>query len=324
MPTVIRAAIALALLIGAPAAPALAQGTPLPGAALSSVAEAGGQLFWTGPTDGRQISLYTRPAAGGTARLVGTVPGPGSETVPFVAFDGSNYALALYREIELQSDTGDCGVCENEYSVDQHVIAGRLDGAPKVAFKCSTVSDSVGLAPDVAIAAGRTFVAGLRCNAPAGVLTLDAAGALTSFDAAGSIPLSGNGNWLTYAGKDATKVHDLAGAGSYTVPIATDPNASDVLNRALYVQSDGSIVVGGGFIRTGGAAAAVPVRAEWSYVPQALFAGDRLFYARVSCRAPGGRGAAAAGDRRPGPVLQACAGAQRVAAGRRRMVLHRG
>ena len=106
--------------------------------------------------------------------------------------------------------------------------------------------------PEIAVAGGRTFLAGLACAAPAGVLTVDAAGTLTSFDAAGSPPLAGAGNWLTYAGKEATKVVDLAGGGSYTVPVATNPSTTTLLGQALLLQSDGSIVRSGGFLRTGG------------------------------------------------------------------------
>ena len=281
-----RLALACVVVAAAPVSPALAQGlTPsaLPGALLGSVSEAGGQLFWTGPIDRAKISLYTRPAAGGATRLLGTLPGPGSGTDGYVAFDGDRYAVSLYREVVLEEerpdvDEEDCGVCESDVSLDQQVIAGTLGGAPKTVFRCTTTSDRDGPVPEIAVAGGRTFLAGLACNAPAGVLTVSAAGALTSFDAAGSPPLAGAGNWLTYAGKDATKVVDLAGGGSYTVPVATNPSTTTLLGQALLLQSDGSIVRSGGFVRTGGTTPPVPLRVKWDFMPETLFAGDRLFY----------------------------------------------
>lgn len=270
--------LALACLALVPAASASAQAQTLPGVPLYSVTEAGGQLFWTGSTDGKQVGLFTRPAAGGATRQVGTVPGPGLGTFPVVAFDGSNYAVLLYREEELPGDGGDCGVCETEYSQQTRVIAGTLAGAPRVAFECSTVGDNSDPVPAVAIAGGRTFLAGLRCGAPAGVLTLDGAGSLAVFDAAGAFPLSANGTWLAYGTNDATKVTNLAGGGSYAVPGAPKLTSTEPLERALFVQADGSIVVSGGFVRSGGTAARVPVRTKWNFIPKVLFAGDRLFY----------------------------------------------
>ena len=307
----------------APVSPAFAQGlepTTLPGALLGSVSEAGGQLFWTGPIDRAKISLYTRPAAGGATRLLGTVPGPGAGTDGYVAFDGNSYAVSLFREQVLEEerpdiDEEDCGVCESDVSLDQQVIAGTLGGAPKTVFKCTTTSDRIGPVPEIAVAGGRTFLAGLACAAPAGVLTVDAAGALTTFDAAGSPPLAGAGNWLTYAGKDATKVVDLAGGGSYTVPVATNPSTTTLLGQALLLQSDGSIVRSGGFLRTGGTTPPVPLREKWDFMPETLFAGDRLFYrygdqdlAQLALTSRQG----AARDRRPGPGGQTRAAAQRV------------
>src|SRR5688572_13246385 len=94
----------------APVSPAFAQGlepTTLPGALLGSVSEAGGQLFWTGPIDRAKISLYTRPAAGGATRLLGTVPGPGAGTDGYVAFDGNSYAVSLFREQEFEEERPD-------------------------------------------------------------------------------------------------------------------------------------------------------------------------------------------------------------------------
>ena len=279
-------ALACVVAAAAPVSPAFAQGlepTTLPGTLLGSVSEAGGQLFWTGPIDRAKISLYTRPAAGGATRLLGTVAGPGAGTDGYVAFDGNSYAVSLFREQEFEEerpdiDEEDCGVCEPDVSLDQQVIAGTLGGAPKTVFKCTTGSDRVGPVPEIAVAGGRTFLAGLACNAPAGVLTVSADGALTGFDASGSPPLAGAGNWLTYAGKDATKVVDLAGSGSYTVPVATNPSTTTLLGQALLVQSDGSIVRSGGFLRTGGTTPPVPLREKWDFMPETLFAGDRLFY----------------------------------------------
>jgi hypothetical protein len=262
----------------APAAAAFAQDTPLPGADLFSVREAGGQLFWTSSAGSASITLYTRPAAGGTTRALGAVAGIGRGTFPYVAFDGTNYALLLYREVSNVPDTEDCGVCENLYDLEERLVVGRLDGAPHVAFKCLSSSDGGSIPPAVAIAAGRTFVARLSCNAPAGVLEVNAAAELTSFDAAGDTPLSGAGNWLAYPTIDTAKVVDLAGSGSYTVPRPMD-KPLDALWRALFVQADGSLVSNGEFVRTGGTTPGVPLRTKWTYLPSdVLFAGDRLFY----------------------------------------------
>jgi hypothetical protein len=230
-------------------APASAQALPsstLPAGSLSTVSEAGGQLFWVGPTDRALVSFYTRPAAGGAARLLGTVAGPdpkGDGYVTAVAFDGTNYAVALRREEEDRSSIGDeddCGVCEADVTVQSEVITGTLAGAPKVLLNCTTY-DQRTPSPVVALAAGRLFLAALSCKFPSGVVEVDSAGTLTSFDLAGAAPLQGSGSWLTYASKDATKVTDLTGSGSYTVPVAYSPNSQDPLTQALLLQSDGSL-----------------------------------------------------------------------------------
>jgi hypothetical protein len=177
-------AAALAAVALAPVSPAVAQGlTPstLPAGSLSTVSEAGGQLFWVGPTDGAKVSLYTRPAAGGGARLLGAVPGPdpqGDAYVTSVAFDGTNYAVALRREEEEESggtDDGDCGVCEADVTVQSEVIAGTLGGAPRVLFNCTTY-DQRTPSPAVALAAGRTFLAALSCKLPSGIVAVDPPG----------------------------------------------------------------------------------------------------------------------------------------------------
>lgn len=259
-------------------APAFAHDTPLPGADLYTVTEAGGQLFWTSSVAGATVTLYTRPAAGGATRALGSVAGPGAGTYPYVAFDGANYALLLYREQSTVPDPNDCGVCENLYDKNETLVAGRLDGTPKVAYKCVTSSDGGSIPPGVAIAAGRTFVARLTCKVPPGILELDAAGALTGFDAAGDTPLSAAGNWLAYATLDTAKAVDLTGSGSYTVARPMDKPLA-ALWRALYVQSDGSLVSNASFHRTGGTTPKVPLRARWtSFSSDVLFAGDRLFY----------------------------------------------
>jgi hypothetical protein len=64
----------------------------LMGADLGSVSQAGGQLLWTAPAGAGNISVNTRPVAGGSTRLLGTVPGGGTRTV---AFDGTRYVIAL-------------------------------------------------------------------------------------------------------------------------------------------------------------------------------------------------------------------------------------
>jgi hypothetical protein len=271
-----------------PVSPAVAQLSPstLPDGSLSTLSEAGGQLFWVTPSAGAKISLYTRPAAGGGVRLLGTVPGGTLRTDPDfadVAFDGTNYAVVLGGEEIIASTIpdDDCdGVCEADYLHQEEVIAGTLAGAPKVLTNCTlNGSEDDAPRPAVAIAAGRTFFAGLHCGAPAGMTTLDTAGAVTSFDPNGGLPLQGAGNWITYAGKGATKVTDLTGSGSYSVPVAIPPNTSDPLLQSLLLQADGSIVLSGGFFRTGGTTPPVTVRTKWRYsAPETLFAGDRLFF----------------------------------------------
>ena len=285
-----------------PVSSAGAQGT-LPAGSLPTVSEAGGQLFWV--TAGAKVSLYTRPVAGGVVRRLGTVAGqtPGADQQSYtgssahVAFDGTNYAVALASEVEVTSSIppDNCdGVCEPDILGQEEVIAGALNTAPKVLSNCTLNSEEdFTHPPAVAIVAGRTFFAA-RCGAPAGIDAVDAAGAVTSFDAAGSLPLAGTGNWLTYAAPGATKVLDLAGAGTYSVPVAYDPNASNSLQQALLLQSDGSIVLAGAFFRTGGTTPPVPIRPKFpSSLPETFIAGDRLFYgdlAQISL--PAGQAAA--------------------------------
>ena len=248
------------------------------------MSEAGGQLFWVGPTDRAMVSFYTRPAAGGAARLLGTVAGPdpkGDGYVTSVAFDGTNYAVALRREEEDRSSVGDeddCGVCEADVTVQTEVIAGTLAGAPKVLLNCTTYDQARRRRRSPSRRAGRSS---RPCPAsfPSGIVEVDSAGTLTSFDPAGTAPLQGTGSWLTYASKDATKVTDLTGGGSYTVPVAYSPNSQDPVTQALLLQADGSLFLSAAFFRAGGTTPPVPAHAKWRYsVPETLFAGDRLFY----------------------------------------------
>jgi hypothetical protein len=264
----------------APVTPALAAPAALPDAWLQTVREAGGQLFWVGTAEGKS-DLYTRPTAGGAVRSLGSVPGPSGPAA--VAFDGTRYVVAINGWPVDESgqgidEEGDCGVCEGDSSRRQQLIAGTLDGTPKVIFDCLTGNVDAP-APEVAIAAGRTFFASVVCGGPAGIGTVDAAGAATSFDPAGTVPLAGAGTWLSYAAPGYPRATDLAGGGSFATAVAYAPNAAKPVSRAWLLQADGSLFVGGRFFRTGGTTPAVPLSPDWrTDVPETLFAGDRLFY----------------------------------------------
>ena len=136
-------------------------------------------------------------------RLLGTVPGGTLHTDPDfadVAFDGTNYAVALGGEEVIESTIpgDDCdGVCEADYLHQEEVIAGTLAGAPKVLTNCTlNGSEDDAPRPAVAIAAGRTFFAGLHCGAPAGIAHAGHRRCADELRSGREPPLQGAGNWL--------------------------------------------------------------------------------------------------------------------------------
>ncbi len=247
----------------AAAAAMLAPGAPaLPSADLATVSEAAGQLFWASPSVHGTVTLRTRPTAGGAVRALGTVRTPGGS--PSVAFDGTTYVVAFSAVTGVDTSGENCGVCETDLSQEQQVITGTLEGAPTVVATCSA-DDVAAPAAQVALAAGRPFFAD-ACHP--GIRGVDG-----TFDAEGRLPLRGAGSWLSYAHADGVRVLDLIGGGAYTVPAPAG-------SGGLWLQADGSIILGTALYRTGGTAPPVVLHPAWA--EPALFAGDRVFSGDLS------------------------------------------